>query len=280
MRLSLRQYSVLPGFKLSLGYTVFYLSLIVLLPLTALLVKASGLSWAEWLALATDARVLASIKITFISSLLAAGFNVFAGLLIAWVLVRYDFPGKKIIDALVDLPFALPTAVAGITLATLFAVNGWFGQYLQAWGLPIAYTPKGIVIALIFISLPFVVRTVEPVLAELESELEEAATCLGANRWQTFTRVIFPALAPALLTGFTLATARAIGEYGSVIFIAGNTPYESEITPLLIISKLEEYNYNGAAALAVLLLLLSFILLLSINLFQWWLSRRGQRLGA
>ena len=266
---------VLPGFKLTLGYTLFYLSLIVLIPLSALLFKTFTLSWVEFWAAVASPRVLASYRLTFGASLLAALFNVFAGLLLAWVLVRYDFPGKKIIDALVDLPFALPTAVAGISLTALLAGNGWIGQYLEPLGIQLAFNRNGIVIALIFISLPFVVRTVQPVLEDTEKELEEAATCLGASRLQTFWYVIFPSIAPALLTGFAMAFARAVGEYGSVIFIAGNMPMVSEITPLIIIGKLDQYDYAGATAVATVMLGISFILLLVINALQSWQRRRS-----
>jgi sulfate/thiosulfate transport system permease protein len=266
---------VLPGFNLTLGYTLLYLSLIVLIPMSALLFKTATLSWEQLWAAVASPRVLASYRLTFGASLLAALVNGFFGLVIAWVLVRYSFPGKKIVDALVDLPFALPTAVAGIALAALYAPNGWIGQWFEPFGIKIAFTPIGVVLALIFIGLPFVVRTVQPVLEDVEKELEEAAACLGANRWQTFRHVILPAILPALLTGFTLAFARAIGEYGSVIFIAGNMPMVSEITPLLIITKLEQYDYAGATAIAVTMLLFSFILLLLINGLQAWQRRRS-----
>jgi sulfate transport system permease protein len=266
---------VLPGFHLTLGYTLFYLFLIVLIPLSALLFKTFSLTWDQFWAAATSPRVLASYRLTFGASFLAASVNVVGGLLVAWVLVRYSFPGKKIVDALVDLPFALPTAVAGISLSALLASNGWIGQLLEPLGIVLAFNANGIVIALIFIGLPFVVRTVQPVLEDAEKELEEAATCLGATRWQTFTRVIFPSIAPALLTGFAMAFARAIGEYGSVIFIAGNVPMVSEITPLIIISKLEQYDYAGAAAVACVMLLFSFAMLLTINALQSWQLRRS-----
>jgi sulfate transport system permease protein len=266
---------VLPGFKLTLGYTLFYLGLIVLIPLSALLFKTFTLSWVEFWAAVASPRVLASYRLTFGASFLAALFNVFFGLLLAWVLVRYEFPGKKVIDALVDLPFALPTAVAGISLTALLAGNGWIGQYLEPNGIQLAFNRNGIVIALIFISLPFVVRTVQPVLEDAEKELEEAATCLGASRLQTFRYVIFPSIAPALLTGFAMAFARAVGEYGSVIFIAGNMPMISEITPLIIIGKLEQYDYAGATAVATVMLGISFVLLLVINGLQSWQRRRA-----
>ena len=266
---------VLPGFRLTLGYTLLYLSLIVLIPLSALVFKTFTLTWEQFWSAVTGPRVLASYRLTFGASLFAALVNVVFGLLIAWVLVRYKFPGKRIVDALVDLPFALPTAVAGIALTALLAGNGWVGQYLEPMGIKLAFTPAGVVIALIFIGLPFVVRTVQPVLEDTEKELEEAAACLGATRWQTFTRVIFPAIAPALLTGFAMAFARAIGEYGSVIFIAGNMPMISEITPLIIIGKLEQYDYAGATAVAVVLLVISFLLLLVINALQGWQRQRS-----
>ena len=270
-----KAHSVLPGFNLALGFTLLYLSLIVLIPLSALFVKSATLGWGGFWHVVTGDRVLASLRVTFFASFAAAVINAFFGLVVAWVLVRYTFPGKRIVDALVDLPFALPTAVAGIVLATLYAPNGWLGQYFAAHGIKVAYTPMGIVVALTFIGLPFVVRTVQPVLADVEAEVEEAAASLGAGRWDVFRRVIFPAIYPALLTGFALAFARAIGEYGSVIFIAGNMPFISEITPLLIVAKLEQYDYAGATAIAVAMLLLSFALLLAINILQWWSSRRG-----
>ena len=265
---------VLPGFGPSLGFALTYLSLIVLIPLSATFVKATTLSWQAFWATVTTPRVLASYELTFGASLLAALVNALFGLVVAWVLVRYRFPGKRIVDALVDLPFALPTAVAGITLATLYAPNGWLGSLLAPYGIKVAFTPLGVWVALIFIGLPFVVRTVEPVLQELEPEVEEAAVSLGANRWQTFYRVILPAIMPSLVTGFTMAFARAIGEYGSVIFIAGNMPMFSEITPLLIVSRLEQYDYAGATAIAVVMMIISFVLLLVINLFQAWQARR------
>ncbi len=272
-----RAHSVLPGFNLALGFTLLYLSLIVLIPLSALFFKTATLGLDGFWDVITNDRVLASLRVTFLASLAAAVVNAFFGLIVAWVLVRYSFPGKRIVDALVDLPFALPTAVAGITLATLYAPNGWLGQYFAAYGIKVAYTPLGIVVALTFIGLPFVVRTVQPVLADVEAEVEEAAASLGAGRLAVFLRVIFPAIFPALLTGFALAFARAIGEYGSVIFIAGNMPYISEISPLLIVSKLEQYDYAGATAIAVVMLVISFGLLLAINAVQWWASRRGER---
>ncbi|HEX5337775.1 MAG TPA: sulfate ABC transporter permease subunit CysT [Gallionella sp.] len=272
-----KAHSVLPGFNLALGFTLLYLSLIVLIPLSSLFFKTATLGWGGFWDVATGDRVLAALRVTFVTSFAAAVVNAFFGLVVAWVLVRYRFPGKRIVDALVDLPFALPTAVAGITLATLYAPNGWLGQYFAAHDIKVAYTPLGIVVALTFIGLPFVVRTVQPVLADVEAEVEEAAASLGAGRWDVFRRVIFPAVFPALLTGFALAFARAIGEYGSVIFIAGNMPYISEIAPLLIIAKLEQYDYASATAIAVVMLVLSFGLLLGINALQWWSSRRGVR---
>ena len=265
--------TVLPGFGPALGYTIFYLGIIVLIPLSALFFKTATLTWDEFVAAVTAPRVLASYRITFGSALLAAVINAFFGVLTAWVLVRYRFMGKKVVDALVDLPFALPTAVAGITLTSVYSPNGWLGRVLEPQGIKVAFTPLGILVAMVFIGLPFVVRTVQPVLEELDSELEEAASCLGANRWQTFHRVIFPTMLPAILTGFALAFARAVGEYGSIIFIAGNMPMVSEITPLLIITKLEQYDYAGATAIATVMLGASFLLLLSINLLHKW-SRR------
>jgi sulfate transport system permease protein len=266
---------VLPGFKITLGYTLMYLSLIVLIPLSALVFKTFTLTWDQFWAAVTGPRVMASYRLTFGASLIAALVNVVFGLLVAWVLVRYNFFGKKVVDALVDLPFALPTAVAGISLTALLAGNGWVGQYFEPMGIQLAFNPNGIVIALIFIGLPFVVRTVQPVLEDAEKELEEAATCLGASRWQTFTHVLFRSIAPALLTGFAMAFARAIGEYGSVIFIAGNMPMISEITPLIIIGKLEQYDYAGATAVALVMLVVSFVLLLIINALQTWQRRRS-----
>jgi sulfate transport system permease protein len=266
---------VLPGFNLTLGYTLLYLSLIVLIPLSALVFKTFTLSWDQFWAAVSSPRVLASYRLTFGASFIAAMVNVVFGLLLAWVLVRYKFPGKRIVDALVDLPFALPTAVAGISLTALLAGNGWIGQYLEPMGIKLAFNPNGVVIALIFIGLPFVVRTVQPVLEESEKELEEAAMCLGATRLQTFTRVILPSILPALLTGFAMAFARAIGEYGSVIFIAGNMPMVSEITPLIIIGKLEQYDYAGATAVATMMLVFSFVLLLVINGLQAWQRKRS-----
>jgi len=266
---------VLPGFGLSLGITCTYLSLIVLLPLATIFVRTADLPWSAFWSTVTDPRVVASYRVTFGASFVAALINTVFGLLVAWVLVRYRFPGRRLVDAIVDLPFALPTAVAGIALTTLYAGNGWVGQYLEPMGIKISYTWLGITVALIFIGLPFVVRTVQPVLDDLEVEAEEAAASLGARRWQTFTRVVFPTVAPALLTGFALAFARAIGEYGSVVFISGNMPMKTEIVPLLIITKLEQYDYAGATAVALVMLIASFLLLLTINLLQWAARRRA-----
>jgi sulfate transport system permease protein len=266
---------VLPGFGLTLGCSLLYLGLIVLIPLSALVLRTLSLNWPQFWEAVTSPRVLASYRLTFGASFIAAAVNAVFGLLVAWVLVRYSFPGRKIVDALVDLPFALPTAVAGISLTALLAGNGWVGQLFEPHGIQLAFNPNGVVIALIFIGLPFVVRTVQPVLEGAERELEEAASCLGASRWQTFVRVILPGIAPALLTGFALAFARAVGEYGSVIFIAGNMPMISEITPLIIIGKLEQYDYAGATAVATVMLLISFVLLLVINGLQAWQRRRA-----
>jgi sulfate transport system permease protein len=267
--------SVLPGFGLSLGITCTYLSLMVLLPLATVFTRTADLSGAAFWATVTDPRVVASYRVTFGASLVAALVNTVFGLLVAWVLVRYRFPGRRLVDAIVDLPFALPTAVAGIALTTLYAPNGWVGKYLDPFGVKVSYTWLGITVALIFIGLPFVVRTVQPVLDDLEVEVEEAAASLGARRWQTFSRVILPAVAPALLTGFALAFARAIGEYGSVVFISGNMPMRTEIVPLLIITKLEQYDYAGATAVALVMLVVSFLLLLAINVLQWAARRRA-----
>lgn len=265
---------LLPGFGLSLGFTLVYLSLIVLIPLAAVFLRTTELSFHEFWAVVTTPRVVATYKLTFGASFLAAIINLVFGLLTAWVLVRYQFVGKKILDALVDLPFALPTAVAGIALTAIYAPNGWLGQWLEPHGIKVAFTPLGVVVALTFIGLPFVVRTVQPVLEDFSAEAEEAAASLGANRWQTFYKIILPAIWPALLTGFSLAFARAVGEYVSVIFIAGNMPMISEITPLMIITKLEQYDYAGATAIAVVMLVISFVLLLLINLLQWWSNHR------
>ena len=270
----LKRHSVLPGFDLALGMTLLYLALIVLIPLSATFLKTTELTWTEFVETVTSPRVVATYQLTFGSALAAAMLNAVAGLLVAWVLVRYTFWGKRIVDALVDLPFALPTAVAGITLTGLYASNGWIGQYLEPLGIKVAFTPLGVFVAMTFIGLPFVVRTVQPVLQDVSAELEEAAATLGASRLQTFVRVIFPTLVPALLTGFALAFARALGEYGSIIFIAGNMPMVSEITPLIIITKLEQYDYAGATAIAVVMLVASFILLLAINGLQAWTRHR------
>jgi sulfate transport system permease protein len=269
------RHSVLPGFGLALGFTVLYLSLIVLIPLSAAFIKTASMSWEAFWSTVTAPRVLASFQLSFGAALIAALINAFFGLIVAWVLVRYRFSGKKLIDAMVDLPFALPTAVAGIALTAVYSSKGWIGQYLEPNGIKVAFTPLGVVVALTFIGLPFVVRTVQPVLADLERELEEAASVLGATRWQTFVRVILPAILPALITGFALSFARGVGEYGSVIFIAGNMPMKSEIAPLLIITKLEQYDYTGATAIAVVMLIASFLLLFAINLLQWWARRRS-----
>lgn len=266
--------NVLPGFGISMGFTIVYLSLIVLIPLAGVFIKTTGLSWAEFWAVITNPRVLASYRISFVTAFCAALVNLVFGLLVAWVLVRYKFPGKKLIDSLVDLPFALPTAVAGIALTAIYAPNGWVGSLLAPLGLKVAYTPLGITIALIFIGIPFVVRTVQPVLQDFEKETEEAAVMLGAYRLRTFWKVILPELMPALLTGFALAFARGIGEYGSVVFISGNMPMKTEIAPLLIMTKLEQFDYAGATAIALVMLVVSFLLLLLINFFQWRINRR------
>jgi sulfate transport system permease protein len=270
-----RRHSVLPGFGLAMGFTVLYLSLIVLLPLSAVVFKSATVSWAQFWATVSSPRVLASYRLSFGASFVGALINMVFGVLLAWVLVRYEFPGRRFADALVDLPFALPTAVAGIALTAVYSKEGWIGQYLDPLGIKAAFSPLGIMIALTFIGLPFVVRTVQPVLQNLEVELEEAAASLGATRWQTWRRVIFPILMPAVLTGFALAFGRALGEYGSVIFIAGNMPMKTEIAPLLIITKLEQYDYAGATGIALVMLAASFVLLLGINSLQWW-SRRHQ----
>jgi sulfate/thiosulfate transport system permease protein len=276
-RTLLKRHSVLPGFDLALGFTLLYLGLIVLVPLSAAFLRTFTMTWPAFWDAVTSPRVVASYRLTFGASLAAALLNSVFGLVVAWVLVRYEFPFKRVIDALVDLPFALPTAVAGIALTSLYAANGWIGQYLAQIGIKVSYTPLGVFVALTFIGLPFVVRTVQPVLEDLQKELEEAAATLGATRAQTFTRVILPVLTPALLTGFALAFARALGEYGSVIFIAGNMPMISEITPLLIITKLEQYDYAGATAIAVVMLVAAFALLLAINLLQAWTRKRQGR---
>lgn len=273
-----RSFSVLPGFNLALGYTLVYLSIIVLIPIAAVFIYTTQLSWSEFWNTVTSPRVVATYKLTFGASLIAAAINAVFGLMLAWALVRYSFPGKKIVDALVDLPFALPTAVAGIALTALYAPNGWVGQYTEGvLGIKIAFAPLGVLVALVFIGLPFVVRTVQPILEDMEIEFEEAAASLGANRWQAFRHVVLPILLPALLTGFALAFARAVGEYGSVIFIAGNIPMVSEITPLIIITKLEQYDYTGATAIAVVMLLVSFVMLFIVNALQAWTARRTGR---
>jgi sulfate/thiosulfate transport system permease protein len=261
--------SSLPGFGITLGFTMFYLSLIVLLPLSTLFIKTATLSWNEFWHTISSSRVLAAYRLSFVASFIGATVNTFFGLLVAWVLVRYQFFGKQLIDGLVDLPFALPTAVAGIALTSLYSENGWLGRWFAPYGIKTAYSEIGIIIALTFISLPFVVRTVQPVLEDLQKEVEEAAACLGANRWKTFLRVILPELRPALLTGFALAFARALGEYGSVVFISGNMPMKTEVTPLLIMTKLEEFDYAGATAVAIVMLMASFLILLFINLINW-----------
>ncbi len=269
-----RQPSVLPGFGLTLGFSMFFLSAIVLIPLSALVAKTATLHWQEFLHVLLSPRALASYRLTFGASLLAATINMVFGFIIAWTLVRYDFPGRKFIDALIDLPFALPTAVSGIALTAVFAQNGWIGRYLEPFGIKVAYTWIGVVVALTLIGMPFVVRSLQPALLEVQRDLEDAAETLGAGRFTVFRRIILPTVLPSLLTGFTLAFARAVGEYGSVIFIAGNLPMKTEITPLLIVIKLEEFDYKGAAALGFMMLLISFIMLLSINLLQAWGRRR------
>ena len=274
-----RRSSVIPGFGLSLGFSLSYLTLLVIIPLAAVLLKSLGIGWEGFIQILSSERIIQSLKLSFATAFIAALINLIFGMLLAWCLVRYQFPGKKIIDALIDLPFALPTAVAGIALTALYAPNGWIGQYLDRINIEVAYTPIGITIALIFIGIPFVVRTVQPVLADIETELEEAATALGANRLQTVQKVILPILLPALLTGFALAFARGVGEYGSVIFIAGNQPYVTEIAPLMIISYLEEYDYESATTVAVVMLGISFAFLLAINLLQAWASRRTGRVA-
>jgi sulfate/thiosulfate transport system permease protein len=271
---SFKQKSVLPGFGLSLGFTVLYLSLIVLIPLSATFLKASSLSWPQFWRIVSAPRAIASYELSFGASAIAAGINLVFGLVVAWVLVRYSFPGKRLFDSMVDLPFALPTAVAGIALTAIYSSHGWIGQYLQPFGIKTAYSRLGVIIALTFTGLPFVVRTVQPVLEDLDKEMEEAAASLGAGRWQTITRVLLPAIMPAALTGLTMAFARAVGEYGSVVFISGNMPMRTEITPLLIITKLEQYDYAGATAIAVVMLVVSFVMLLTINLLQAWSGSR------
>ena len=268
MRLNLKQHSVLPGFGLSLGYTMTYLSLLVLIPLSALFLKTTSLSWSQFWDTVTSPRVLASYRLTFGAAFAAAAINSVLGFMVAWTLVRYPFPGKKFLDALVDLPFALPTAVSGITLTTIYAQNGWVGKYLEDIGIKVAFTPLGVGVAMMFIGLPFVIRTLQPAIEELDAESEDAAASLGATRWQTFRRVVLPAVAPAMITGFALAFARGLGEYGSIVFIAGNQPYKTEITPLLIMMKLDQHDYAGATAIAVTILCASFAILLGINGLQ------------
>ena len=274
MKLELKQKSILPGFGLALGFTVLYLSFLVLIPLSATFLKASSLSWHQFWHIVSAPRAVASYRLSFGASAIAASINLFFGLIVAWVLVRYEFPLKRLFDSMVDLPFALPTAVAGIALTTIYASNGWIGQFLASFGIKAAYSRLGVVIALTFTGLPFVVRTVQPVLEDLDKEMEEAAASLGANRWQTISKVLLPAVLPAALTGFSMAFARAVGEYGSVVFISGNMPMRTEITPLLIITKLEQYDYAGATAIAIVMLVSSFALLLTINLLQAWSGGR------
>ncbi len=270
----LKQHSVIPGFGITMGFSLLYIALLVLIPVSMVFLNSGGIGLEEFWKIASSQRVLASLKVSFGTSFFAAAVNAVFGLLIAWVLERYTFPGKKIIDGLIDLPFALPTAVAGISLTTLYAPNGWIGGLLDPLGIKISYTPLGITVALIFISFPFVVRTVQPILQGMDSEVEEAAACLGATRFQTFYKIIIPELLPAIITGFALAFARALGEYGSVVFISGNMPLKTEIIPLLIRTKLEQYDYAGGTAVAAIMLVMSFIMLLIINLFQWWAGNR------
>lgn len=274
MRVRLKQPSVLPGFGLTMGYTIFYLSVIVLIPLSAMFIRASSLGPAELWNVITAPRVMAAYRLTFGASLIAAVVNAFFGFIVAWVLVRYAFPGKRLVDAMVDLPFALPTAVSGIALVAIYSRNGLLGQYLEPMGIKVAYSPIGVTIALTFIGLPFVVRTLQPALEDLDAEVEEAAASLGASRFQTLRRIIVPTVLPAMLTGFSLAFARAVGEYGSVVFISGNMPMKTEIVPLLIISKLEQYDTAGATAIGVSMLVISFVILLAVNLLQWWVAHR------
>ncbi|GED66775.1 sulfate ABC transporter permease subunit CysT [Brevibacillus reuszeri] len=273
MRKLLHNRGFLPGFGMTMGYTIIYLSLLVLIPLSVLFLKASTMSWEHFIGTILDSRVLASIRVSIVTSFFAACVNAVFGVLVAWVLARYDFYGKRIIDGIVDLPFALPTAVGGIALTSIYAENGWVGQYLAEWGIKVAYTPLGIWVALTFIGLPFVVRTVQPVLQDWDLQMEEAAATLGATRWNTFTRVILPHLLPAVITGFALAFARALGEYGSVVFISGNMPLKTEIVPLLIMTKLEQFDYAGATAIATVMLVVSFIMLLIINYLQWRINK-------
>ncbi len=277
--LRVKQPSVIPGFGITMGYSLLYLSLLVLIPVAMVFINTSSIGLPTFWEIVTTERVMAALKISFGTSFLAAAINVFLGFLMAWVLERYSFPGRKFIDGLIDLPFALPTAVAGITLTTLYAQNGWIGQLVAPLGIKISYTPLGITLALLFISFPFVVRTVQPVLQSMELEAEEAAACLGATQWQTFYKIIIPALLPALITGFALAFARALGEYGSVVFISGNMPMHTEIAPLLIRTKLEQYDYNGATAIAAVMLIISFLMLLFINFTQWWAGNREKTTG-
>jgi sulfate transport system permease protein len=276
MAITFKKRSILPGFGLSLGFTLFYLSLIVLIPLSAVFIKTSSLTWIQFWHIVTSPRALASYRLSFGASAIAALINFVLGLNVAWVLVRYEFPGKRLFDSMVDLPFALPTAVAGIALTAIYSQNGWIGQYLDKVGIKGAYSPLGVVIALTFTGLPFVVRTVQPVLEDLDKEMEEAAASLGAGRWQIATRILLPATLPAAVTGATMAFARAVGEYGSVVFISGNMPMRTEITPLLIITKLQQYDYRGATAIAVVMLVAAFALLLAINLLQAWSGHRGR----
>ncbi|EGD47507.1 sulfate ABC transporter, inner membrane subunit CysT [Ruminiclostridium papyrosolvens DSM 2782] len=272
--LKIKQQSVIPGFGITMGISLLYITLLVLIPISMVFIKSSSLGLKNFLDIALSTRVTASLKISFGTSLLAAAINTVFGLLLAWVLQRYSFPFKKIIDGLIDLPFALPTAVAGISLTTLYAPNGWIGRFLEPLGIKVSYTPLGITVALIFISFPFVVRTVQPVLQSIDREVEEAAACLGASRFQTFCKIIIPELFPSIITGFALSFARALGEYGSVVFISGNMPMRTEITPLLIRTKLEQYDYAGGTAVAAIMLIISFVMLLAINLFQWWAVNR------
>ena len=269
-----RQPSVIPGFGVTFGFAMVYLSLIVLIPIALLIVRTMELSWHEYWAIISSERVVAALRLSFGAALIAAAINAVFGIIVAWVLVRYNFPGKRLVDAIVDLPFALPTAVAGIALTAIFAKNGWIGQFIEPFGIKVAYTSIGVTIALTFVGLPFVVRTLQPVILELEREVEEAAATLGANRRQAVFRVILPTLLPALLTGFVLALARGVGEYGSVVFIAGNIPYRTEIAPLLIVIRLTEFDYSGATAIATIMLAISFVMFLSINLIQAWARRR------
>ena len=274
--LRIKQQNVIPGFGITMGFSLLYLSLMVLIPVSMVFLNSSSMGWSAFLKIVSSERVLASLKVSFTTSFLAAAVNVVFGVLFAWVLVRYSFPGRKVIDGLIDLPFALPTAVAGISLTTLYAESGWLGKLLVPLGIKVSYTPLGIIIALIFVSFPFVVRTVQPVLESIDIETEEAARCLGASRFQTFYKIILPTLLPAIITGFALAFARALGEYGSVVFISGNMPMFTEITPLLIRTKLEQYDYAGATVIAAFMMVISFTLLLFINIIQWWAGNRNR----